>query len=67
MFTKTMDSHVLPNIEFATIIFVSFDFYMFEDGVKMFILIIKYLDEAWSQKHDIVELFEMRKTIENVG
>ncbi len=48
MFTKTMDSHVLPNIEFATIIFVSFDFYMFEDGVKMFILIIKYLDEAWS-------------------
>jgi hypothetical protein len=40
---------------------------MFEDGVSMFILIIKYLDEAWTHKHDIVGLLEMHKTIENVG
>jgi hypothetical protein len=41
---------------------------MFEDGVNMFMLIIKYLDEAWTHKHDIVGLglLEMCKTIENV-
>jgi hypothetical protein len=40
---------------------------MFEDGVSMFILIIKYLDEAWTHKHDIVGPLEMRKKFENVG
>jgi hypothetical protein len=40
---------------------------MFEDGVNMFILIIKYLDEAWTHKHDIAGLLEMHNMIENVG
>jgi len=39
---------------------------MFEDDVNMFILIIKYLDEAWNYKHDIAGLLEMNKKIENV-
>ncbi len=46
MVTKTMDSHVLPNLEFAIAISTSFDLWMSEGGVNTFVLVINYLDEV---------------------
>ncbi len=46
MVTKTMDSHVLPNLEFAIAISISFDLWMSEGGVNTFVLVINYLDEV---------------------
>ncbi len=46
MVTKTMDLHVLPNLEFATTISTSFDFWMSKGGVNTFVLVINYLDEV---------------------
>jgi hypothetical protein len=41
-----MDSHVLPNLEFAIAISISFDLWMSEGGVNTFVLVINYLDEV---------------------
>ncbi len=38
MVTKTMDLHVLPNLEFATPISTSFDLWMSKGGVNTFVL-----------------------------
>jgi hypothetical protein len=37
---KIMDQHVISNLTSATIIFVSFDLYMFHDNVNIFVLVI---------------------------
>jgi hypothetical protein len=46
MVTKTMDLHVLPNLEFATTISISFDLWMSKGCVHTFVLVINYLDEV---------------------
>jgi hypothetical protein len=51
--TKTMEFHVLPHLEllfllvhkFATIVFASFDIWMFRGGIDTFTLVINYLDK----------------------
>jgi hypothetical protein len=46
MVQKTMDLHVLSNLETTTIVFASFDLWMSKGGVNTFVLIINYLDEG---------------------
>jgi hypothetical protein len=46
MVQKTMGLHMLPNLEIAIIVFTSFDFWMSNDGVDTFALMINYLGES---------------------
>jgi hypothetical protein len=46
MVQKTMDLHVLHNLETTTTIFTSFDLWMSKGGVDTFALVIIYLDES---------------------
>jgi hypothetical protein len=46
MVPKTMDLHVLFNLENVTVIIASFDFLMFKCGVNTFVFVINYLDEG---------------------
>jgi len=39
---NTMDHHVLPNLTFATMVFASFDVWMFHGGVDTFVLVINF-------------------------
>jgi hypothetical protein len=39
---KIMDLHVLLNLIFVIIVFTSFDLWMFQGGVSMFILVINF-------------------------
>jgi hypothetical protein len=57
MVTKTMEFHVLPHTK-STII-------MFRGGIDTFVLVINYLDEAWTPRHVIVNLFEVHETSDN--
>ncbi len=65
MVTKTMNLHVLPNVEFETIIFYSFGLWMLRGGMDTFALVSYYLDETWTLKHTTVGLFEVHETIGN--
>jgi hypothetical protein len=60
MITKTMNLHVLPNLEYAF-----FDFLMSMGGMDTFALVINYLDETWTPMHVIMGLFEVHKTVGN--
>lgn len=42
MVAKTMNLHVLPHLEFATIVFCSFDLWMSKNEVDTFALVINY-------------------------
>jgi hypothetical protein len=46
MVKKTFDLHVLPNLAFVTTVFYSFDLWMSKDGVDIFALVIKNLNES---------------------
>jgi hypothetical protein len=40
MVQNTMDLHVLPNLEIATIVSIGFDIWMSKGGVNTFVLVI---------------------------
>ncbi len=63
MVTKTMNLHVLPNLEFVAIVFFSFDLRMSKARVDTFALVINYLDDTWKPRHAIVGFFLMHGTI----
>ncbi len=42
--------HVLLNLAFATTMVISFDLWMSKDGVDIFALVIKYLNESQTPK-----------------
>jgi hypothetical protein len=42
----TMDHHVLPNFAFATMVFASFDVWMFHGSVDTFALVINFSSDA---------------------
>jgi len=65
MVKKTMDLHVLPNLETTTIVFASFDLWMSRGGVNTFVLIINYLDEGWTPRHVTMKLFEVHEITSN--
>jgi hypothetical protein len=65
MVTKTMNLHVLPNLEFVIIVFFSFDLWMSKGGVDTFVLVINCLDDTWKPRHAIVGLFKVHGTIRN--
>jgi hypothetical protein len=46
MVQKTMDLHVLFNLENVAIVIASFDFLMCKCGVNTFVFMINYLDEG---------------------
>jgi len=60
MITKTMNLHVLPNLEYAF-----FEVWMSIGGMDTFALVINYLDETWTPMYVIMGPFEVRKTIGN--
>ncbi len=65
MVQKTMDLHMLPNLETITIVFASFDLCMSKGGVNTFVLIINYLDEGWTPRHVTMKLFEVHEITSN--
>jgi hypothetical protein len=58
MVKKTMDQHVLPNFASTTIVFSSFDLWVFRSNVDTFTLVIDFLSDTWVPMHVIVGLFE---------
>jgi hypothetical protein len=43
MVKKTMDHHVFPILPLTTMVFTSFDLWMFRGGVDIFVLVINFL------------------------
>jgi hypothetical protein len=62
MVTKSMDIHVLPKLASATIFFASFDLWMSERGINMFVVVINYLSENWEPTNANVGMFEVNET-----
>jgi hypothetical protein len=60
---KTHGPHVLANPASATIIFASFDLWMFHNGVDIFDLVINFLNETRVPMHVNVGLLEVNETI----
>jgi hypothetical protein len=60
---KYCGPHVLANFAFATIIFASFDLWMFHNGVDTFDLVFNFLNDIWVPMHVNVRLFEVNETI----
>jgi len=56
---------VLPNLESTTTIAINFDLWMSKGGVDTFVLVINYLNEAWTPRHVIVGLFEVHEITRN--
>jgi hypothetical protein len=63
MVTKTMNLHMLPHPEFATIVFCNFDLWMSKNEVDTFALVINYLDKTCTFRHVTMGLFEVHETI----
>jgi hypothetical protein len=61
---KTMNHHVLPNLAFAIVIYISFNLWMSCDNVDIFALVINFLNDNWVPMHVIFGLFEVNETIE---
>jgi hypothetical protein len=47
MVKKNHGPHVLADNAFATIVFASFDLWMFHNGVDNFDLVINFLNDIW--------------------
>jgi hypothetical protein len=60
---KNHGPHVLANLAFVTIIFASFDLWIFHNGVDIFYLVIIFLNDTWVPMHVNVGLFEVNETI----
>jgi hypothetical protein len=63
MVTKTMNLHMLPHLEFATIVSCNFDLCLSKNEVDTFALVINYLDKTCTFRHVTMGLFEMHETI----
>jgi len=62
MVQKTLDLNVFPNLASLTIVFYSFDLWMFQGVVEIFALVINFLNESWSLIDVYVGLFEVDET-----
>jgi hypothetical protein len=60
---KNHGPHVLANPTFATLVFASFDLWMFHNGVDTFDLVINFLNDTWVPMHVNVGLVEVNETI----
>jgi len=58
-----MDQHVLSNLAYITIMFVSFDLWMCLCGIDIIVLVINFLSDIWVAMHLIGGLFEVNETI----
>jgi len=58
MVTKTMNRHVLLNLESIATISSSFEFYMLKGGVHTFALVMSYLNDTWTPRHATIRLFD---------
>jgi hypothetical protein len=63
MVKKTLDQHVLPNLAFVVVLFISFNLWMFYMGVHTFALLINFLNCTWVPMHIIVGLLEVNEII----
>ncbi len=63
MVKKTLDQHILPNLQITTTILVSFDLWMSCGSVNTFVMGIIFLNEAWVLMHVIMVLFEVHETL----
>jgi hypothetical protein len=59
---KQTNLHVFPNLTFVTIISISFDLWMFRDGVDIFALVTNFLNHSWTPMHVNVDLFKVKET-----
>ncbi len=48
MVQKPMNLHVFLNLKFGRTVFVSFDLWMFRNGVDTFALDTKHLNDSWT-------------------
>jgi hypothetical protein len=67
MVKKTVDQHILPNLQIAATILASFDLWMSYGSVNTFVLVIIFLNEAWVSMHVIMVLFEVHETLKKHG
>jgi len=63
MVKKTIDHHVLSTFASTTLVFTSFDLWMFCCNVDTFVLVTNFLNDNWVSMHVIVRLFEENETI----
>jgi hypothetical protein len=63
MVKKTMDHHVLPNLTSTTIMYASFDLWMFGNNVNFFAMVINLLNDTQVPIHDTLGLFEVNEII----
>ncbi len=61
MVTKTMNRHVLLNLESIATISSSFELYMLKGGVHTFALVMSYLNDTWTPKHATIGLFDVHE------
>ncbi len=61
--TKSMNLHMLPHLEFATIVSCNFDLCLSKNEVDTFALVINYLDMTCTFRHATMGLFEAHETI----
>jgi hypothetical protein len=61
---KKLWTTFLANLTSRTVIFVSFDLWMFHNGVDTFDLLINFLNDTWVPMHVNVGLFEVNETIQ---
>jgi hypothetical protein len=63
MVKKTMDHYVLLSLASTTIVFTSFDLWIFCGNMDTFTLVTDFLNDNWVPMHVIVKLFEVNETI----
>ncbi len=63
MVTKTMNMHVLLNLGFAILFLVVLNPQCPKGGVDTFALVMNYLNDTWTPRHVIIELFVLHETI----
>jgi hypothetical protein len=61
MVTKTMNRHVLLNLESITTISSSFELYMLKGGVHTFALVMSYLNDTLTPRHATIGLFDVHE------
>ncbi len=62
MVKKTMDHCVLLNLALTTMVYVSFDLWMFRGGFDTFVLVISFLNDNWVPM-TTMGLFEVNEII----
>jgi len=62
MVKKTIDQHVLSNLAYITLMFISFDLWVCPCGMDILVLVINFLSDTWVAMHIIVGLFKVNET-----